>query len=74
MCFHFTLISSPQNIVFDDVTYGIPGSSRVLASNVTLRVRPGCNVLITGPSGCGKTSLLRVLLRLWYVCVCVCVC
>ena len=53
-----------QEIGFDGLTVATP-TGAVLVRDLTLRVPPGKNLLVTGPNGAGKSSLFRVLGGLW---------
>ncbi|KAG0570004.1 hypothetical protein KC19_6G131700 [Ceratodon purpureus] len=53
-----------QYIEFDGVKVVTP-TGTTLVENLTLKVEPGSNLLITGPNGSGKSSLFRVLGGLW---------
>ena len=40
-------------------------AGKLLARELSLRVRPGHSMLVTGPNGSGKSSVMRVLNQLW---------
>lgn len=53
-----------RGIGFEALTVETP-TGAVLVKDLTLRVQPGVNLLVTGPNGSGKSSLFRVLGGLW---------
>ncbi len=44
-----------------EVSFSYPGSSRLLADNLSLLIEPGEAVAITGPNGSGKSTLLKIM-------------
>ena len=50
--------------MFDAATIVTP-TGKLLARELSLRVKPGHSMLVSGPNGSGKSSLLRVLNQLW---------
>jgi putative ATP-binding cassette transporter len=56
--------SGQGELALDALTLSLPQGRR-LASDVSLRVKQGENVLVTGPSGSGKSTLFRALAGIW---------
>ncbi len=54
-----------QGIVFEDVSFHYPGSSRPLLAGIDLEIRPGEVIALVGANGAGKTTLVKLLCRLY---------
>lgn len=52
-------------VEFDHVTFRYEGATRVLISELSLRVEPGETIAVVGPSGSGKTTLMALLMRFY---------
>ncbi|GMH08156.1 hypothetical protein Nepgr_009996 [Nepenthes gracilis] len=57
-------VSEANYIEFSGVKVVTP-TNNVLVEDLSLKIEPGSNLLITGPNGSGKSSLFRVLGGLW---------
>jgi ATP-binding cassette subfamily B protein len=53
----------PGEIVFDDVTFGYPGTRKPLYEGLSLTIRAGERVGLVGASGAGKTTFVKLLQR-----------
>ena len=56
-----------HGIVFDDVTFSYPGTSRVALKNINLMIKPGETIALVGENGSGKTTLVKLICRLYDV-------
>ncbi|MGO4916444.1 type I secretion system permease/ATPase [Pseudogemmobacter sp. W21_MBD1_M6] len=56
-----------SSLKVEGITVAVPGSGRVLLSDVAFELRAGQAVGIIGPSGGGKTTLVRALTGIWPV-------
>jgi ATP-binding cassette subfamily B protein len=54
-----------KGIIFEDVSFRYPGSSRPLLADVELVIRPGEVVALVGPNGAGKSTIAKLLCRLY---------
>ena len=56
-----THIDKPIGIVFEDLTFSYPGSSRPALVNLNFTVEPGLQTALMGPSGAGKSTIADLL-------------
>ena len=56
-----------QGIVFDNVSFSYPNSSRVALKNINLTIKPGETIALVGENGSGKTTLVKLICRLYDV-------
>lgn len=54
-----------HTIVFENVSFRYPGTSRDIIKNVSFTIRPGETVALVGLNGAGKTTLIKLLMRLY---------
>ena len=54
-----------QSLSVENITVAIPGSDRVVLSNVSFQLTAGMGLALLGPSAAGKSSLARALLGIW---------
>lgn len=61
---HFdqTLVSGNDVVTAEGLSYGYPGSGRLLFENVELDIKRGDRICIVGANGVGKTTLLKIIL------------
>ena len=50
---------------FRDVSFGYPGSSRLILNKLNFKLRPGERVALIGENGEGKTTIVKLLTRLY---------
>jgi ATP-binding cassette subfamily B protein len=54
-----------EGIVFEDVSFHYPGSSRPLLEGIDLEIRPGEVIALVGANGAGKSTIVKLLCRLY---------
>lgn len=60
----FNLESAPE-IVFENVSFAYPNSSRLILKNLTLTLKPGDKIGLVGNNGAGKTTFVKLLCRIY---------
>jgi ATP-binding cassette subfamily B protein len=54
-----------KGIVFDEVSFHYPSSTRKVLENISFSIAPGETIALVGRNGCGKTTLAKLLCRLY---------
>ena len=54
-----------EGLVFEDVSFSYPSSSRLVLDRVNLRIGLGERIALVGANGRGKTTLVKLLVRLY---------
>jgi ATP-binding cassette, subfamily C, bacterial PrsD len=54
-----------QNFSAEDLTVAVPGSDRVVLSNISFKLTAGMGMALLGASAAGKSSLVRALIGIW---------
>lgn len=57
--------SKTPSIVFDNVSFAYPGTSKTVLKNLNLEIKAGEKVAIIGVNGAGKTTLVKLLCRFY---------
>lgn len=56
---------APRDIVFQDVSFSYPHSSKPSLKNVNFKIEKGQDVAIVGHNGAGKSTLIKLLFRFY---------
>ena len=54
-----------QGFEFENVSFGYPGTSRLVLDGLSFRLHPGERVAMVGENGQGKTTLVKLITRLY---------
>lgn len=53
---------TPQQIVFEDVSFAYPNTDRMVLEHLNLAIKPGEKIAVVGENGAGKTTFVSVLM------------
>jgi len=59
------ILTAPDTITFEDVSFHYPNSSQTVLSNISFIIRKLQHVAIVGENGAGKTTLVKLLAALY---------
>ena len=59
------LLRPNQSLSVEDITVAVPGSERVVLSNISFKLTAGMGMVVLGTSAAGKSSLVRALVGVW---------
>ncbi|HEX5643208.1 MAG TPA: ABC transporter ATP-binding protein [Thermoleophilia bacterium] len=54
-----------EGVVFEDVTFDYPDTTRTALADIDLHIRPGEVTALVGANGSGKTTIIKLLCRLY---------
>jgi len=54
-----------HTVVFENVSFRYPDSSRFILKNINITIKPGEKLLVVGENGAGKSTFIKLLLRLY---------
>ena len=63
----FPKFTQGPGIIFKDITFTYPNTSRPVIENLNLEINPGEKIAIVGQNGAGKTTLIKLLSRFYKV-------
>jgi ATP-binding cassette, subfamily B, bacterial len=62
---HMLNLSTPPEIVFENVSFKYPHSDNWSLRNLTLTLKPGSKIGLVGNNGAGKTTFVKLLCRIY---------
>jgi ATP-binding cassette subfamily B protein len=57
--------AAPPSIVFDNVSFAYPETTKLVLRGVSLAIEPGERVALVGVNGAGKSTLMKLLCRIY---------
>ena len=60
-----SLVSQPEQIVFDHVSFHYPGTKKLVLDDISLTIHKGQHVAVVGENGAGKSTFVKLLTGLY---------